>query len=49
LTLKAVSFNGADVPIEYESADYIEDEESHGYQDEIIFRVDPTTALPAEL
>ena len=37
LTLKAVSFDGADIPIEFEEADYIEDD--------TILGVDSTTAL----
>ena len=37
LTLKAVSFDGADIPIEFEEADYIEDD--------TILDVDSTTAL----
>ncbi len=37
LTLKSVSFDGADIPIEYEEADYIEDD--------TILGVDSTTAL----
>lgn len=48
LTLKAVSVDGADIPIEFEQEDYIEDEYSEDYEhyeDDTILGVDKTTAL----